>query len=524
MSETGAGPAFEEADVAPERERLHPLTLFTGLGAAIKGAWGAVLGGLFFVAQGRAWIAAVLFGAVLLLSLGSIVARYLSFSFRVEEDEIDLASGILSRNQRSIPFDRIQDVNIEQGILHRIVGLARVKLETGASAASNEEDGVIDSIALARADDLRDRIRAHRSGVIAPTPDTPVEPQAERPALFAMDVRRLVQLALFSFSLAIVGALFGVLQTYGEALGIDMFEAQFWEGALARTGPLQDFVLANRITTAAFGVFTLLFAGVLTGFVRVIPRDWGFRLDRTETGLRRRRGLFTLTDVVVPLKRVQAAIIGSGPIRRHFGFSDLKLQSLGRDTAKAGDHVVVPLGTDAEIDTVLHEVDTIRRDDGIEDWHRPARGFVTAYLVSASLVCVPISIGIAAAVAGIRFSGQRDLADPFDGALLTVAIAFLGLLTLATLFRLLDYRHRRHAVAEGRLLAHRGWWRRRLVILPLNRIQSADIHSSFFKRWFGIADVSLGVAGGSGFSAHGVEGIGLADAYALRDSLLEPVR
>src|SRR5690606_24671089 len=96
--------------------------------------------------------------------------------------------------------------------------------------------------------------------------------------------------------------------------------------------------------------------GIGTGLVRTLLREHGFRLDRSEAGFRRRRGLLTLTDVSIPAKRVQAAILANGPIRRHFGWWVLKLQSLAQDGGK-GDHVVAPLARQEEAATILRTLD-----------------------------------------------------------------------------------------------------------------------------------------------------------------------
>lgn len=524
-----AADLIEDAGVVAEdapRERLHPLTLFTGLAPALRGAWGALLASAYFIAQGQRWVAIAIVSLTLVGSLASIAVRYFSFSYRVEEDEIDMASGVFSRNQRSIPFDRIQDVNVEQGLLHRLVGLAKVKFETGASAGANDDDGSLDSITLARADALRDLIRAHRSGERSAVA-TPAEGDAApavaagAPVIFAMSRARLVRLAIYSFSLAIVGALFGVLQTYGDALGIDIFERSFWRDRIADSGPLRDYVFDNRWLTVLFGIVSLSLAGFVTGFVKVIPRDWNFTLQRGDTGFRRKRGLFTLTDVVVPLKRVQAAIVGTGPIRRRSGYYEMKVQSLGRDSG-SGDHMLAPLATSPEIAEIFHSMDwrTFEREG---EWHRPSRGFVWSGIAVAIGWLLPLAIALAALVHFADADIDAPAALRLGGTALAFAAPFLLLLPIA-LFRWLDYRHRRYRLEEDRLLSRTGWWRQRLVVLPLGKVQSADVTRNLVDRLFAISHLKLGVAGGSGFSSHGVAAIPHAAAYALRERILEPVR
>src|SRR5688572_8169200 len=76
-----------------------------------------------------------LLGAIALLAflVGGLFLYWTRFEYRVGDNEIRIDSGILSRTNRSIPFDRIQDVDITQGPLARLAGIAKVKFETGGS-------------------------------------------------------------------------------------------------------------------------------------------------------------------------------------------------------------------------------------------------------------------------------------------------------------------------------------------------------------------------------------------------------
>jgi putative membrane protein len=98
--------------------------------------------------------------------------------------------------------------------------------------------------------------------------------------------------------------------------------------------------------------------------------------------------------------------------------------------------------------------------------------------------------------------------------------AILAAYPLLVAGRWLAWRRTRYALDGDRLLVSSGWWRRRLVILPLARIQSSDIAESFVSRRFGTATLHLGVAGGSGFSAHMIPALPRETARALRRELL----
>lgn len=492
MSQAAALPAGHDPLGPPER--LHPLYLLTGLGQALKGAWGMLALGALFASQGRWWTLAIMSVLFVIFSIGSLYLRWLKLEFRVGAHELRIDSGWLSRTSRAIPFDRVTDVDLEQGPLHRLFGLARVKLETGGSAGSKEEEGVLHTISLERAEALREHVRA-RKGLAPATVDA--APVVAGPPLFAMDSKRVLTAGLFNFSLAVIAGLFGVTQTMGDALGFDPFERQFWIDLLVRSGPLQDLIMTHRIGAAIAGTIVLVLLGIGTGLVRTLLREHGFRLDRTETGFRRRRGLLTLTDVSIPAKRVQAAIVASGPVRRRFGWMELKLQSLAQDGGK-GDHVVAPLAREQEARQILSSLQWPVAPNS--DWRPVSRAYVTSFIG----ILIPASLATIVAL-------------PFLGP---VGLLWLAGAGLAIGARWLDWKRARYALDSASLFVERGWWRHRRNILPRAKIQSIDVAESWWSRLFGICTLRLGVAGGSGFSDHHVPALSRAEADALRAELL----
>jgi putative membrane protein len=484
----------DDASLGPV-ERLHPLFLITGLGSSMRRAGGAFAAVAYLIATGK-W--AALFIVVPVLALISIAGLYLYwrfFEFRIGASEIRIDHGFLTRTHRSIPFDRIQDVDITQPLLARMFGLARVKFETGGSAGAKEEEGILQAISLERAQDLRALVRARRGGVAEASASAVAEPAP----IYAMDLRRVLLAGVFNFSLAVLAGLFGLSQTFGDIAGFDPLSRRFWRAMLAAGSPLLDLLMAHQIIAVLAGSVVLASVGLATGMVRTLLRDYRFRLDRSGKGLRRRRGLLTLTDVTLPIRRIQAAIIGAGPLREAFGWHDLKLQSLARDETSKGDHIVAPLADDAEVAAILAELGW--RPVGPDmHWARISPAYAWAFTLAMAALAFPATI-------------QFLFAPP-------IGIAAFAALAILIAMRWLDWRRTRYALDGDRLLVRRGWWRRRLVILPLTSVQSVDLTENFISRWLGTASLLIGVAGGSGFSAHRVPALPHETARALRAELL----
>lgn len=501
-------------------ERLHPVSMLSSLAASARGMWGLFAAGGYFAIQGNWFLLVVTLAIYAVVSVGSAILRWLNFEFRVGANEIQIDSGYFNRRHRSIPFDRVQDVTIEQGPLARALGLAKVRFETGGGSTPVEggDEGALDAVPAGRAAEIRELVRTRR-GLIPP----PSAEADEGHPIFAMDLRRVLLAGVFNFSLAVVGAIIGASQTFGDVIGFDPFSRDFWNNVLAASEPLQRFLAANQVVVAVAGSLLLIFIGLGTGIGRTLLRDYGFRLERTDTGLRRRRGLFTMTDVVLPARRTQAAVIASGPVRQHFGWHELKLQSLAKEIGGKDDHVVAPLASADEAERVLQAIGW--QGPGEPGWQRVSR----AYVLGLALALSPFLLLTGAAALVLIFapllidpSLRPAIADGLAPALFINGIPFLALV-LVILMRFLAWRRYAYALAGDRLLVRSGWWRRRIRILPLRNVQSVDFLQSFIGRWLGTANLAIGVAGG-GLAGHGIKSLPSETAREIRGQLLSGYR
>ena len=459
------------------------------------------LGGAYaliaYLAVSGRWATAIIAAiAIFVLGVAGTILYWTRFQYRVGQHEIRIDSGVLSRRHRSIPFDRIQDVDITQGPIARLLGLAEVKFETGAGEGRRSEEGVLHAIALGRAEEIRALVRGSRSTTAAP-----VAAVQEQAPIYAMSLDRVLLAGVFNFSLALFAGLLGLTQTIGQPLGIDPFREEFWRELFAASAPLEAFVLTHRIAGIAAGVVLLVLAGLLTGIVRTTLKDYGFRLDRAAMGLRRRRGLLTKTDVTLPIKRAQAAIVASGPVREAFGWYEFLIQSLAQEEKSRGNHELAPLARPAEVDAILEEMGW-RPASGRFAWMHVSPAYVWAFALGLSPLLLVVMVEAL--------------------VLWPVAVGFCLILLALVGVRALAWRRIAYAVDCDRLLMRSGWWRRRLVLLPKARIQSIDYRESFVTRWFGIGTLQFGVAGGRA-QTHIIPAIPSGAARQLREELLGSV-
>ena len=429
------------------------------------------------------------------------------FRYRIGDSDIRVERGLLNRTARSVPYERIQDVSLEQPLVPRLFGMVQVKFETGAGG---KDELRIQYVTEAEGAALRETVRARKSGADSGAGEA-AEPSAEaegRP-LFAMDTRRLATFGLFEFSLIVFAVLAGAAQQFDFLLPFDLWDFDQWGRLLAGPGHwLEGLGFAAQAVGAAIALASLAILGLLTGLGRTVLRDFGFRLEETPKGLRRRRGLLTRTDVVMPIHRVQALKITTGIVRRRFGWHGLKVVSLAQD-AKAGNHVVVPFARMDEIAPVV-AVTGFELPPAGTAWRRPSarHRFDAAMFSAVPLVLAAVVVPTVNALLG------QELVLP-----LLASVALVGLAALFAVREHFLWRHDRHAVDERHIYVRRGWLAPRLDIASRVKLQSVEIVQGPLARRRGYADVKLGVAGGS----LEVVGIALEDARAVRRSVLDSI-
>lgn len=104
---------------------------------------------------GLATGAAALLGIALALVLPG--RRYRSWAYRMEEDELRIASGVLVRLETIVPFGRVQHIDIVRGPLQRRYGLGSLVLHTAGTRSASV---LLPGLDAAEAERMRDHVRA----------------------------------------------------------------------------------------------------------------------------------------------------------------------------------------------------------------------------------------------------------------------------------------------------------------------------------------------------------------------------
>ncbi|MGH9802800.1 MAG: PH domain-containing protein [Blastocatellia bacterium] len=150
--------------------RLHPLTLVIGLTKYGR----ALIPAVVLVLFGNRW-AGVPVLIITSAGLAATMIKYFTFRYRIENGELITQQGLFEKRQRNIPLERVQEISIEQGVLHRLLGVVDAKVETGSGSGAEASLSVL---SRNEAEKLRQMVFSHvaaiRAGKALQTEASPV--------------------------------------------------------------------------------------------------------------------------------------------------------------------------------------------------------------------------------------------------------------------------------------------------------------------------------------------------------------
>ena len=107
---------------------------------------------------------------VFVIIIAFIWARlfYSSFRFQLSGDSYRAEWGVIWKRYVSIPYERIQNIDITRGILDRLLGLSHLHIQTAgygaAGARGGGSEGSLPGLDVARAEELRDELIRRAKG------------------------------------------------------------------------------------------------------------------------------------------------------------------------------------------------------------------------------------------------------------------------------------------------------------------------------------------------------------------------
>jgi uncharacterized membrane protein YdbT with pleckstrin-like domain len=110
------------------------------------------------------WIVVALVVAAI-LAVGYSVLWVRLFGYQLEDKEVKIEKGVISKSYDSIPYSRIQNVGIERSLLERMLGISSLQIHTaGHSGQGSGAEGGIPGVEKDTAEEVREAIMKKARG------------------------------------------------------------------------------------------------------------------------------------------------------------------------------------------------------------------------------------------------------------------------------------------------------------------------------------------------------------------------
>lgn len=452
-------------------------------------------------------------GTALLITLAVVGIRALiwqRFSYQITEQGIWVHSGLVSRQERFLPVDRIQAIDFNEGILHRLLGVVAVRIESAAGVGSGA-DITLEALSRTEAERIRQRLLDRRAEVAT-------EP-SERTELVPAGVSEGDLLATVPFTtLLIAGATSGRI---GPALGLVFGALQFVDDVLPSgpekwvTNAIPDPTLQGIAGIVAIcAVFAWLFAIVST-----LLTFGNFELRLVENRLQATYGLLERRRVSIPLARIQAITISEGLLRQPFGLAAIRAESAGygKDTAESG--VLMPIIARREIPAFLERIlPNYAVDLDVLPLNGPPARAMRRYVMGSVWgILIMALIFVAVAIA-------NDLFDIVDASISWQwGLLSLPFIVVAALIGWLRFRDDGWLVRQdGRVVIRARPMHRVTTVTSVRRIQLRTLTDNPLQRRARLVSFSAAVASGGGGGAMGIAHLDRDDGIRLLRLLGRP--
>jgi putative membrane protein len=425
------------------------------------------------------------FSALLL----TIVIRYLRFRWWVEPDAVVIEEGMLIRKRRVIRRERVQTVDLERRILHRLLGVVEVRIEAmGAGGTEGKLAAVSPRLAAALRVELLERGDRPVGAVVATDEAPRVGEGAESASHSSAMTNEIVLARATASDLVLAGVSGGRVGVAAALIGFafQTIPDAWWAetvGRIIQQAPDPSSVVGIRVLAVL--IFFALLGGFFLSVVATVFVHWDFTLSVRDRVLAVRRGLMTEHSDTVPLRRIQAVRIEENPVRRLLRRACLRAVVAGRAGGQGGEgtDLLLPIGPRNQVYDIARGVVEmtgagafpLRRMPARARRRRMTRAVIASLAVGAGAALLAPALGeTAAAVAGARAAG----------------VALIPFLLLAEL----AYRNLGWAELGEHIVVREGVLNRRTTVIPVDRLQALEVTETPFQRLAGLGTLHLRVA------------------------------
>lgn len=311
----------------------------------------------------------ILIGLSILLTLALAIFSYLSyqrFTFFLdsEKEEFIINEGVFNKTTLSIQLNKIQQVNINQSLLQRMIGVYSLDIDT---AGSEKKEASIRAIDHATATHLKQRLlsRDTSHGISVETDAAETQLKQNVLPLLELSTSTLFKVGITSnygaSLLLLSGFIFGAFQLFKDYT--DAFEIE-------REQLSQSIVKGFSFFSICFLLLLALVIILSTNILRTFVKYFKFQIVQQKRSLAISSGLFNRKNTLLSPNKVQLAAYSQNYFQKRFDILNIKIKQASfnganEEESKKSD-IEIPGCDISERDEILKMIFSQIPEKGIE--------------------------------------------------------------------------------------------------------------------------------------------------------------
>ncbi len=435
---------------------------------------------VFLVGKGSSgYMSKYVMPMIIILSVLSMVMAILNFFkyyFYIKDDELHVSKGVFKKQKISIPLERVQTVNFEENLVHRIFNVTSLKIDT---AGSQKKEFDLDAIALDKAEAIRDFILKRKAQLqVNITQDQSLE------IINDLKVQETLITRLSNLDLLKIGITYNHLRSAGLIMA-----GMFWIGSELEQLELYDLDLGEKELKSAMlksGVYMVLFFAVaflilsfLYSLALTVFKYYNLSFFRRGDGFKIISGLVTRQEFSALDPKIQMISWKDNWLQKKiFGIFDFNLKQAGSVAINSKKSIAIPGINKFQIRDILKYYIPGKNPDEIicEGVHIKMLYRQWMYL---SIIFIPT-------VTLMYYFG------------LNIQATGIGIFILFLSFSLYRKFHKiRFGLSQNLLILKGGTFGDENIILRDYKVQAVELKQSYYQRRHDLASIKIHTASGN---------------------------
>lgn len=467
----------------PQRQSIVGILVmfFYALQQYLRALWPFLLIWLFkFDEVNKLYFFLVILVTVLLIGVVSYL-KYLNFTFFLdsENEEFIITEGIFNKTKTAIQLNKIQQVNINQSFIQRIIGVYELAVDT---AGSNKKEGSIKAISHELALELKSRLldNEEKSAFVSTDQAQSVSLEknltTEEHPFIKISFLTLLKVGVtsnYEKSIALlvvfVTTVFENLQNFGDTDVINN----------AKVGAYIDGDLVLR--TILMYVFVLFGIVLIINVVRVVFRYFDYKITRQKGSLLLSYGLLHTKGTIIKPEKVQITTVTRNYFQQKMNILELKIkQATSGEKEDRKSTIEIPGCNESERDAILK----------LLFQKIPEKGIMLKPNFRKLIFSIFLTIGLPL----FGFYLLRDFILSLLAAVDYLVPVYIGFVGLILFFK---FKNNKLFINDNFIIKQSGAWDISNEIIEPSKIQAITTSQLFWHKKLDIGSIILHTAGGS---------------------------